>query len=206
MKAPPTSISILAAVACSFCLSPSTAAAEYLVPPGSSAANQYTEALPTASGARDTSKGDAPHHRSPTQVLGHKHAARLEAQGHAGREAAEFAAETAPAGAVSELADSRQSVEKTTTHVRGQEGEGRVRGEGQPDGGRPAESTKGSKPTAASAQASSGDADGISEILGQATGGSSGNLGPLFPLAVLGTVIWALWFGLRSRRRTGLGR
>jgi hypothetical protein len=75
---------------------PPLAAAAYLVPPGNSAANQYTETYPTAGGQNDANKGARIGGRSPASVLGNRNARRLEARGEAGRAAAAVAAATAP--------------------------------------------------------------------------------------------------------------
>lgn len=75
---------------------PAVAPAANLVPPGNSAATQYTEAFPTAGGNATAGKGRGGS-RSPSVVLGAGNARRLEAQGEQGRAAAEVAAETAPA-------------------------------------------------------------------------------------------------------------
>lgn len=72
---------------------PSPAAAAYLIPPGNSAANQYTEAFPTASG----NKGARAHsQRKPAKVLGHAKAQRLQARGPDGAAVAVLTAATAP--------------------------------------------------------------------------------------------------------------
>ena len=97
MTALRTVTSLLAAAIVLLAL-PMAAGAEYYVPPGNSAATQYTEALPTAGGDRDAAKGKSKaEQRSPAKVLGSRNARRLEAQGPAGRAAAKLAAETSPA-------------------------------------------------------------------------------------------------------------
>jgi hypothetical protein len=73
---------------------PGAAAAEYVVPPGNSAATQYTEAFPTAGGNKGTHRHVG---RRPAQVLGQSKARRLDARGPAGEAVAALAAETAPA-------------------------------------------------------------------------------------------------------------
>lgn len=66
-----------------------------LVPPGNSAANQYTETVPGPGGGMPSSEAKG---GSPANVLGPSNAAKLEALGPDGRAAAELAAATAPAG------------------------------------------------------------------------------------------------------------
>jgi len=76
--------------------SPARAAGGYLVPPGNSAAVQYTEAYPTAGGDKSTEGGQPTHHRSPSRTLGRGNARRLQAKGAEGAAAAQLAAATAP--------------------------------------------------------------------------------------------------------------
>jgi hypothetical protein len=161
---------------------PAAAGAEYLVPPGNSAATQYTEAVPTAGGHRDAEKGNPKQNRTASQVLGGRNAKRLEAQGESGREAAEFAAETAP-----------------TDGADRSDGKG---GDGPGDGG--AQADAGSDEEGSTSFGSGDDTDGsggLGEVIGQATGASSGELGLLLPLAILATGAWALAVLLRRRRR-----
>ena len=74
------------------------AAAAAPVPPGNSAATQYTEAFPTAGGQAESRERQGSQGREPSEVLGKDNAQRLESQGAAGEAAAAIAAETAPAG------------------------------------------------------------------------------------------------------------
>lgn len=175
---------------------PASAPAASLVPPGNSAANQYTETFPTTGGnAESKGKGKV----TAGQVLGAGNAKKLDSQGKQGREAAAVVAATAPPP----LAPSS-------------DGGG---GKGSPDGGTAA-GAKGDSGQAAGGEATStggtgsaADPDaaaddtsgssGLSEVLGQATGStSSGGTGLLLPLIVLASVIWALAFFLRRKRRT----
>jgi hypothetical protein len=74
----------------------STAHAQQVVPPGNSAANQYTETFPTTSGDEPTAEpGEGG--RTPGEALGTENSRRLEDLGPEGREAAALAAATAPA-------------------------------------------------------------------------------------------------------------
>lgn len=85
-------VAVFATIA--FALVPGSALAVKLVPPGNSAANQYTETLPGPGGGSPSSevKSGAP----PAKVLGAANAARLEALGPEGQAAARLAATTAP--------------------------------------------------------------------------------------------------------------
>lgn len=86
-------VAILAA-ALVLAATPGSALALKLVPPGNSAADQYTETLPGTQGGVPTD--EIGRGESPAKVLGSSNAARLEALGEEGRAAAELAAATAP--------------------------------------------------------------------------------------------------------------
>lgn len=77
---------------------PGMASAQRVVPPGNSAANQYTETYPTT-GGNAVNEGAPP---SSAHALGPRNAGRLEALGPDGRAAAALAAATAPSRAVAE--------------------------------------------------------------------------------------------------------
>ena len=74
---------------------PGATAAASAVPPGNSAADQYTEGIPGPSGNLPT--GTPGGKTNPAQALGARNAQRLKHFGSAGRAAAEIAAATAPA-------------------------------------------------------------------------------------------------------------
>jgi hypothetical protein len=76
----------------------STAQAQRVVPPGNSAANQYTETFPTTNGDEATADKGGEGDRTPAKVLGPEDSRRLEGLGPEGRAAAALAAETAPVG------------------------------------------------------------------------------------------------------------
>lgn len=204
MKAPRTAL--LTAVVAIFAL-PAPALAEYLVPPGNSAVNQYTESVPTAGGHRGVREGGRDNPRSPNEVLGRDNAQRLEAHGEDGREAAEVAAETAPVTTtVSPEAEPEGADDGDGTAAgAGGGGGGAGNGSGQ-NGGTGREQPA----TASPGQVASGGADtrvevggssGLGEVLAQATGSSSGQLGLLLPLIVLGVAAWAVAFLLRQRKQ-----
>lgn len=75
---------------------PSAASAAHVVPPGNSAANQYTETFPTAKGPATTKKHSKQRGRSPSETLGRRNARRLASEGPEGRELAAVVAATAP--------------------------------------------------------------------------------------------------------------
>jgi hypothetical protein len=139
-------------------------------------------------------KGHSP---SPAEVLGEENAHRLESHSPQGRRAAEVAAATAPGSA-------------GTTQQSGNESGGAaagIGGGGSGGGSGPGGERSGPAPTAGGhgqPAAPVGGADGSSglgEILGQATGSSSGQMGLLFPLVILVTAAWALAFLWRQRDR-----
>jgi hypothetical protein len=206
MKAFKTGLGLLAATIAIFAL-PAAAQAEYLIPPGNSAATQYTEAVPTAGGPKAT---DPSHHgksRSPNKVLGSHNAKKLNAQGPEGRAAAEVAAETAP-GTVAPAGDG--SAPQTSDHPGSQPeangADNSSAGNGQASAARSGngsdrQTTTNTTATLASRQIPEGSS-GLGEVLGQATGSSdSGQLGLFLPLIVLAAVAWSVAYVLRRRRQ-----
>lgn len=187
----------LVALLASFALAP-LAGAETVVPPGNSAATQYTEAFPTSGGNAKSNSGidgDA----SPQKVLGSGNAKKLESKGQVGHEVADLAAETAPAPVVSET---NQSDKPSGRHPA--TGGGKANGGGSSQGGS-ANTTGGAGTVQAEPrpiEAGAGSS-GFGEVLSQATGSSSGQLGLFLPLIILGTVIWSLNYLWRQRRQVG---
>jgi len=183
-----TTLSLLATTIAGLAL-PVAATAEYLVPPSNSAATQYTEALPTSGGNSDAERRDRKQDRSPSEVLGPRNARQLEDQGEAGREAAEFVAETAPGDATPQPEDSTGSGEGSggggAEGYGTEEENGTVGGIGGGDGG----------------DGGPSGSSGLGEVAAQATGSPSGQLGLLLPLAIVGAAAWALGFALRQRNR-----
>jgi hypothetical protein len=203
MKASKTGLSLLLTAIALFAI-PASAHAEYLIPPGNSAATQYTEAVPTAGGPKATDPSRHGKGQSPSKVLGDQNAKKLNQQGPEGRAAAEVAAETAP-GAVAPAGDG--STPQASGHSGSQpqaNGGNSSGGNGQTGGapsgngsGRPAATTA----TLASQQIPDGSS-GLGEVLGQATGSSdSGQLGLLLPLIVLAAIAWSVAYVLRRRRQ-----
>jgi hypothetical protein len=181
-------------------LLPAVAGAETVVPPGNSAATQYTEAFPTSGGNTKTNSGingDA----SPAKVLGSGNAKKLESKGQVGHEVADLAAETAPVQVTSEQSSANKpggghhrSNGKGNHHQTGGTGGGNA---GTPQsGGGGAQGGDGGV-------SAGGGSSGFGEVLAQATGSSSGQLGLFLPLIIIGTVIWSLNFLWRQRRQVG---
>jgi hypothetical protein len=166
------------------------AAAEYYVPPGNSAANQYTESVPSAGGERGGhGKGGV----TPAQALGAKNAHRLESTGPAGKAAANLAAATSPTATIGGHNPAGQSGGQGPGGQGGGPGSG---GQGS-QGGETAgggEAGHGSRPSGSS---------GLSEVLGQATGSSgSGNLGLWLPIILLAALVGAIAYRWAPRHKT----
>jgi hypothetical protein len=170
---------------------PAGAAAAPYVPPGNSAATQYTEAVPTAGGPKATNNSKHRQGSTPDKVLGKGNAARLDAKGQVGREAAEVAAATAPAPSGVE-----------TGSGGGSQGNGAA---GTDDSHAQAGADSPNRQSDGATQATDGGPDGSSalgEVASQVTGSSSsGGIGLLLPLAILAAVAGAIAYLVRQRRR-----
>lgn len=192
------SILALAAALLALLALPAGAAAEYYVPPSNSAANQYTETVPSAGG----NKGGKDKGRPVTvaEALGAKNAKRLENEGPEGKAAAELAAETAP------------TTESTVTG-----GSGGLPGGGQGGGGQGTNPSAGGSGNASGGNQAGGGAgsgaapvteepsgsSALGEIVRQATGsGEDGNLGLWLPLAIIAILGGSIAYGVRHRDRT----
>lgn len=163
---------------------PSLAAAEPIVPPGNSAATQYTEAFPT-SGGEHPLDGGGHGSRKPSSVLGPRNTRRLDAKGPQGRAAAALATATAP-----------------VVSGPGAGGSGGAAGGGK---GAPAAGAGEEASDVGSAQPASAEphgSAGFGEVIGQATGASSsGEMGLLLPLAIAAVLLWSFVYFWRQRRR-----
>jgi hypothetical protein len=183
------------AAALALAVLPAGATAAPYVPPGNSAATQYTEAVPTAGGPKATDKGKQGKDRSPGKVLGIHNTQKLDAQGPQGRAAAEVAAATAPATIQATSSDSAGTPnrEGSTQGTTAKPGNGT-------SGGNPTDRTvtQAANPPAQTQSASG--SSGFGEVIGQATGSSSGELGLLLPLLIVAVVIWSVAYLLRQRR------
>jgi len=207
MELPANKLLFCAAVALAALASPASGAAEPVVPPENSAATQYTEAIPTGGGQQDAGKAGHDKKRSPSSVLGSKKAKKLDAQGPQGHAAAQIAAETAPAPIqpTSEASSEPSSAPSGSVHApqhTASQGEATSHNKRTRQGN---EAKRGSNRAAPVSRGPdlemSGGSSGLGEVLGQATGASAGGeLGLLLPLLVLGTLAWALLYGLRRKR------
>lgn len=191
-------VAAVAALIASLALSAS-AAAETVVPPGNSAATQYTQAFPTSSGnakANSGINGDS----SPAKVLGSGNAKKLDSKGQVGQEVATLAAETAPAQSSDEKSQAPKPVKQRGVHRHHHRRAAGATGSGNDS------SASGSGKTAAkeaSGSVGGSGSSGLGEVLAQATGSSSGQLGLFLPLIILGTVLWSFNYLRRQRRQVG---
>ena len=165
---------------------------EAVVPPSNSAATQYTETFPTSGGDKKTDQ--KPTHRSPTKVLGKHNVQKLQKHGAEGQAAAETAAATAP----SSIATSQPAPAPSTQSSAG--------ASGNDNGGASAPqvqaNTKGGDQTVRPSAPQPAGSSGIGAAIGQATGlSSSGQSGPLLPLAILTAALWSLAYLWRQRRQ-----
>lgn len=201
LKALKTTVGLMAATIAVVALPATAAAAEYLVPPGNSAAIQYTETYPSAGGHKDAESQGRNRNRSPAKVLGEHNARKLEAQGPEGEAVAEVVAETAPTTPVApessgESQDSGEGPNQEKRETDSGENSRGGSGPGSGSSGGPDRSSGGV----------SGDIDqsgsaGLGEVLSSAVGAPAGGSGIVLPLAFLGTLAWVLAHGWRQRKK-----
>ena len=179
---------------------PSGAIAESIVPPGNSAVTQYTEAIPTAGGEQEAG-GRKKGKRTPEKVLGGRKVHRLESKGPQGKAVATFAAETSPAPVTPGQDSGLTRIGSGAKHEArdaGHKGHRAGGGHKSASPGGIAAHGPGPDPNAGEPSGSSG----LGEVIGEATGfSSSGQLGLLLPLILIGTVVWSLVFRWLHRRR-----
>lgn len=205
MKSLITRLGLLGAAAAIALAAP--AAAEEIVPPGNSAATQYTEAYPTAAGEKDAlkdkgkGKGNA-----QKEVLGKDNVKKLQEHGETGEDVAELAAETAPPPIETAPEPTPPPSEPREENGGGGGGDGgNGRGGDGNGGGAQANQPKTDKPAVNTVdnvvvveQPEGSSAFGA--VTSQAFGApSSGHLGLLLPLALLGGLIWALLYRRRDQ-------
>ena len=134
-------------------------------------------------------------------MLGTRNAQRLESKGPEGHAVAEIAAETAPAESVvtTETVESPQSAAGHSAAKPHSESKPQHHSQasGQPKPQQPAP-----KPPQTLGSAEPSGSSGLGEVIGQATGSSSsGGLGLLLPLVLLGAVGWSVAYVSSKRRR-----
>lgn len=218
MSKKPLRTAILAVALVVFFALPSFAEADQVVPPGNSAATQYTQAFPTSGGnvVSGTSIGQpngGGGHKSPSKVIGKQTTQELESQGSEGKAVAELAAEGAPE--TSEPEPEPEDTSKSGAAGAGKGGGnsgGGQSGAKHPAGGSNQSGAKaggGAKAThpsstattasTAAAEAAGNGSSGLSEVVGTATGANTGQMGAFLPIVLLAAVVLALVFAWRRR-------
>lgn len=195
------SLAAVSAVAAALAL-PAASPAEYYVPPANSAANQYTESFPGAGGESGGKRKDV----TPGTALGAGNAKKLESKGKTGKEAAEVAAETAPAQLATGSTDSGGGQADKSG---GDKTSGKGNGGGEEEGGSGSTGTGGSGGGSPGGKGGSGGgannvqqpqgSSGFGQVLGQATGAGDGNLGLWLPLVIVLTLIGSVTYWVRMR-------
>lgn len=199
MKAPSTRLSLAAITIAALFATPAAAAPveEAVVPPSNSAATQYTETFPTSGGDKKTDQ--KPKHSSPAKVLGSHNAEKLERRGPEGRATAEAAAATAP---TSIPTSSTVHAPSTQGADSGNGAEDRNNGNGGASAPRQKSDAAEVAATAPPPATEPSGSSGVGSAIGQATGLSSASAsGPLLPLLIFATVLWALAYLWRQRRQ-----
>jgi hypothetical protein len=196
MKIPKTRLALPATVLAIVAAGPGAAAANgAVIPPGNSAATQYTEAFPTPGGDKKTD--EAAHHRSPAKVLGDRNTHKLQQHGSDGQAAAETAAATAPITTEPPAAATNESPGEDS--VGGGSGNGN---DGAGPTGQRRQPSPGSTGARVAAVEIPGGSSGIGSAIEQATGlSTSGQSGMLLPLVILATILWSLAYLWRQRRQ-----
>jgi hypothetical protein len=171
-------------------VSPAMAGAESLVPPGNSAATQYTETFPSSGGNVEVNHGIGGG-SSPSKALGSKTAHALESQGEDGRAVAALAAESGGATTAGSGNDSSGSGRKDS-----QQGGGGAGG----DSGGGTGGGSGSGTGGGSAATESSGSSGLGHVLSSATLSSSGESGLLLPLVLIAALVASFVYAWRQRR------
>lgn len=180
-----------AALVASLALPPLTAAGS-IVPPGNSAATQYTETFPTTGGNAEVNSpigggGGAGGGRSAADVLGPRTAHTLEQLGQEGRNVAALATESVPPAAEGDRGPAKPAHRGGGSEAKN--GPGSAGGSG--DSGQLNPALAGEAP---------GGSPGFGEVLSQATGSTSGQMGIFLPLVLVAALLWALAYAWRHRQ------
>lgn len=171
---------------------PALAGAESVVPPGNSAATQYTETFPSAGGNVEANHGiggggsPAKHHLSP----GTTHA--LESQGEDGRAVAALAGEspTTTTGGSGSSGGGGHGSKEARGGGSGSSGSG-----GGPSGG------GGGGGSSGSSAAGPAGSSGVGHVLSSATLSSSGETGIFLPLVLLAALFGSIVYAWRRRQQ-----
>jgi hypothetical protein len=191
MSLPRTVIAIASLLAS--LLLPSLAAAAPYIPPGNSAATQYTETFPTSGGNVEVNRGigGGVRSHSPERALGNRTAKALEEHGADGAAVAALASESS--GGV-EAGEGSGNGDRNHGGSNGSSGGGRG-GAGGNGGGSGGEGAK-APATGGEAPASSSAFD---QVVSRATLSSSGEMGIFLPLVLIAALVCAIAYSLRRR-------
>jgi cobalamin biosynthesis Mg chelatase CobN len=186
-----------------FCVAlslPAVAVAGPYLPPGNSAATQYTETFPSSGGNVEVNGPLAAGGGSPEKALGKKTADALAAHGAEGEQVAQLAAEAAPQGGGA-AADGKSGDQEAgggaKSHHRGSNSGGGAGGPGSGGSTGPGGGSAGSGGGGSAASASGGSAAG--QVVSYATLSSSGSMGIFLPLVLLAALAWAIFYLWRRR-------
>jgi hypothetical protein len=179
-------------------------AAAQIVPPGNSAAAQYTETFPTSQGEKDA-QGPRQKNPKPEKVIGKETTQALDAQGPEGEAVANFAAETAPttSGGEGESSGGGQNGSQGEQNGGGKKNGGNGGGNGSESGtaGGGEEPSEAGGAAAGTGGGGSGPpgSSALGEVASQATGVSSGALGLWLPIVLVAVIAWAGFLVWRRR-------
>jgi outer membrane biosynthesis protein TonB len=200
----------LAILAALLALPAGALAGEYFIPEGNSAVTQYATSVPTAGGEKGSTGKEA---KKPDKSIGTENAKKLESQGAEGKAAAELAVETSPEPVIEAAPEpqpapkpshkhKKQPQKKKPQHKHSGAAAGNSGSQGGSGGsGHPAHPAHtAGEATGQTVNAGSGSS-GTAEVAAKAIGiGSPGNFGVLLPLAILGSLAWAVSYAVRRRR------
>lgn len=193
---------ILVALAASLAV-PVAASAEYLVPEGNSAVNQYTEGVPSAGGEKGTRNGEFSEPVKPGQAIGAENAKKLSEQGPEGQAVAEVAAETAPEAPVTENPEANRPAGHGKQGDRSPVHKG---GKGKKHHGKKGTSNQESREASAGAAPAGGNgfdgSSGVGATLAAATGTEEGQLSLLLPLIIIAAVAGGATYAVRQRKQS----
>jgi hypothetical protein len=197
LKPPRTLLALLATSLAAIAVPAAAAAEEAIVPPGNSAATQYTQAFPTPGGEKESNDDEGK--VKVADVLGARDTKRLEQKGPTGKAVAEFTAETAPAPVVEGgSGTSDKGEDRPADSSKGEERGGDGAKEGQAAGVAGNGTSGGSGGGSVDVPAGS---SGIGQVASEATGISAGKLGLWLPLFLIAAAVWALAYFFRQRHR-----
>ena len=201
MRMPKTAIAI--AALCVALSLPVLAGAAPYIPPGNSAATQYTETFPSSGGNVEVNGSIAGGGGSPQKALGKKTAEALNEAGPEGEQVAELAAEAAPEETVAsdESGAGKQGDgkgESSGDQGKKKDDKGENAGGVGGNGGGPGDGATSPGQSGIDSSVSGDSAAG--QVASYATLSSSGSMGIFLPLVLLAALAWAVFYVWRRRR------